>query len=112
MRRSTLITLLAALMVMAMALGASAAVAGEVNGNGDETAARTHANSICAYSGLNDDPLEEGLFNDGRVQSFGDIFQEAIGALGDGHGASARVPKNSGDCPGANCGGGTNHNRP
>jgi hypothetical protein len=36
--------------------GAGAAFAGEVNGNGDPTAGPTHANSICVFSGQNDDP--------------------------------------------------------
>jgi hypothetical protein len=36
--------------------GASAAFAGEVTGNGKPTAGPTHANSICVFSGHNDDP--------------------------------------------------------
>jgi len=108
MRRRTIVALLATLMVMTMTLGATAASAGEVNGNGDATAAPAHANSICAFSGQNDDPYEAGLFEDGRVQSFGDIVQEAIGVLGDGHGASALVPLIAGDGPGVNCRGGSN----
>jgi hypothetical protein len=36
--------------------GASAASAGEVTGNGKATAGPTHANSICVFSGQNDDP--------------------------------------------------------
>jgi hypothetical protein len=73
MRRSTLITLLAALMVMAMALGASAASAGEVTGNGDDTAGPSHANSICVFSGLNDDPDGNDPRNGppGKTQSYG-----------------------------------------
>jgi hypothetical protein len=34
----------------------SAASAGEVTGNGNPTAGPTHANSICVFSGRNDDP--------------------------------------------------------
>jgi hypothetical protein len=34
----------------------SAALAGEVTGNGDATAGPEHANSICVFSGQNDDP--------------------------------------------------------
>lgn len=61
-------------------VGASAAFAGEVKGpprtdpgsSRDYTAARTHANSICAYSGLNDNPLSTNPMNPpGRVQSYG-----------------------------------------
>ncbi len=36
--------------------GASAALAGEVTGNGKPTAGPAHANSICVFSGRNDDP--------------------------------------------------------
>jgi hypothetical protein len=35
---------------------ASAAFAGEVTGNGKDTAGPQHANSICVFSGKNDDP--------------------------------------------------------
>ena len=112
MRRRTVVALLAALMTMAMALGATAASAGEVTGNGKATAQPANANSICAYSGQNDYPDEAGLFNDGRVQSFGDIVQEAIDVLGDGRGASALVPLIVGDGPGVNCRGGSNHQNP
>jgi hypothetical protein len=36
--------------------GASAAFAGEITGNGKPTAGPAHANSICVFSGQNDDP--------------------------------------------------------
>jgi hypothetical protein len=36
--------------------GASAAFAGEITGNGKPTAGPLHANSICVFSGQNDDP--------------------------------------------------------
>jgi len=35
---------------------AGAAFAGEITGNGKPTAGPTHANSICVFSGQNDDP--------------------------------------------------------
>lgn len=58
----------------ALILGSSAAaVAGEVTGNGNANQAPAHTNSICAYSGLNDDPNEEGA--GGRVQSYGQIVR-------------------------------------
>ena len=41
---------------VAMSIGASAAFAGEVTGNGKPTAGPEHANSICVFSGKNDDP--------------------------------------------------------
>ena len=110
MRRRSTVALLAALMVMAMTLGASAALAGEVTGsgkggpNGDGVpGAPEHANSICAFSGLNDNPDDPRPFEDGRVQSFGDIVQEAIDVLGDGHGASAIVEMIRYEGPGMAC---------
>ncbi|MEO7423118.1 MAG: hypothetical protein ABIU87_12070 [Ornithinibacter sp.] len=51
-------------------MAASPAFGGEVNGNCHETQGRAHGRSICAFSGLNDDPnapAPEG----GRVQNFG-----------------------------------------
>lgn len=80
------------------------ALAGEVTGNGKPTPiSQFQAGSICAFSGQNDDPNEEGLFNDGRVQSFGDIVQEAIDVLAEEKGASTLVPIITTDGPGANC---------
>jgi|RhiMetdeSRZDD1v2_1073273.scaffolds.fasta_scaffold895294_2 hypothetical protein len=42
----------------ALGIGVSAgsALAGEVTGSGKSTAGPAHANSICVFSGLNDDP--------------------------------------------------------
>jgi hypothetical protein len=37
-------------------LGAGVAFAGEITGNGKPTAGPAHANSICVFSGKNDDP--------------------------------------------------------
>jgi hypothetical protein len=37
-------------------VSASAAIAGEITGNGKPTAGPTHANSICVFSGKNDHP--------------------------------------------------------
>ena len=48
------------------ALGAGPAFAGEDTGSGKRTAAPTHANSICAYSGLNFDVEDPA-----RTQSYG-----------------------------------------
>jgi len=42
--------------VVVAGASASAAFAGEVTGNGKATAGPTHANSICVFSGRNDDP--------------------------------------------------------
>ena len=38
------------------ALSTSTAFAGEITGNGNPTGAQKHANSICVFSGQNDDP--------------------------------------------------------
>jgi hypothetical protein len=85
MRRPTVITLLAALMVMAMALAAGAASAGEVKGppgddptvhNTNTTGALDHAKSACAASGLNDwDRTHEGDQNDSQVQTAADSWK-------------------------------------
>jgi hypothetical protein len=78
--------------------------AGEVTGNGKPTPINDYqAGSICSFSGQNDDPNQADLFEDGRVQSFGDIVQEAIGVLGDGKGASALVPIITSEGPGVSC---------
>ena len=76
-RKSTLVAL-AATMAFAGS-SASAAFAGEVTGNGKPTAGPTHANSICVFSGQNDDPtaplsLDETIAPNGPggvSQSFG-----------------------------------------
>jgi hypothetical protein len=51
-------SLLAATVCAAAILGTSTgtASAGEITGNGKPTAGPTHANSICVFSGKNDDP--------------------------------------------------------
>jgi hypothetical protein len=87
-------------------VGAGSAFAGEVKGppsNGpttDYTAARTHANSICAYSGLNDNPTSTNPMDPpGRVQSYGQDVREG------------RIDPRLFN-PGDVCQGGSNHNRP
>lgn len=42
--------------VLFVGANASAAFAGEVTGSGTPTQGPAHANSICVFSGLNDDP--------------------------------------------------------
>jgi hypothetical protein len=46
----------AAVCALAIGVSASAAFAGEVTGTGEPTAGPEHANSICVFSGQNDDP--------------------------------------------------------
>jgi hypothetical protein len=55
-------------------VGLSPASAGEVTGNGKAAQGATHANSICAFSGQNDEPdapFPEG----GRVQNYGQLVK-------------------------------------
>jgi hypothetical protein len=65
----------AAMLCAAVVTGAnaSAAFAGEVTGNGKDTAGPTHANSICVFSGKNDDPDRplDGFDPGGTSQSYG-----------------------------------------
>ncbi len=49
-------------------VGASAAFAGEITGNGKPTGAPAHANSFCAFSGQNDMNPEQGQI-DRRTQT-------------------------------------------
>lgn len=55
-----------------LSLSAGAALAGEITGTG-QTLEPLHANSICAYSGLNDDPtgIDPNNGPPGRTQSYG-----------------------------------------
>jgi hypothetical protein len=70
LRRSILIAVLTALLVMA--LGVSSAFAGEVTGSG-KNSDQNQGVSWCSFSGLNDDP--EGLDPEngppGKTQSYG-----------------------------------------
>jgi hypothetical protein len=74
-------SLFAAVLCAAAIAGASAcaAFAGEITGNGKPTAGPEHANSICVFSGQNDDPdaplsLDRTIAPNGpggKSQSFG-----------------------------------------
>ena len=75
-------TLVAAVAVAALAgVGASGALAGEVKGppgtvaNTNDTAAPTHANSICAFSGLNDLDPTGGAQTVSQVQTAADSWK-------------------------------------
>jgi hypothetical protein len=53
-------------------LSAGPALAGEVTGNGKPTQGPANANSICTFSGQNDDPSgTQGEGPGGRTQSYG-----------------------------------------
>ena len=60
-----------------IAMGAGSASAGEVTGTGKDTQGPAHANSICAFSGLNDDTAEEP----GRTQSYGQAVRAGFKAF-------------------------------
>jgi hypothetical protein len=80
------------------------AFAGEITGNGKPTPINEYqAGSICSFSGQNDNPASTEPYDGGRVQSFGDIVQEAIDLEGDGHGASALVSVITSEGPGDSC---------
>jgi hypothetical protein len=70
LRKKSLAALLCT--VVAAGVSASSAYAGEVTGNGKPTAGPAHANSICVFSGKNDDPTSTDPENPGGVaQSYG-----------------------------------------
>ena len=94
-KKSWLVAVLCA--VVFAAVSASSAFAGEVTGKGDATGAPEHANSICAFSGQNDDPEAPGA-EGGRVQSWGQDVKEAVHA--------GNPPP--GGVPGQACRGGSN----
>jgi hypothetical protein len=92
-------------------VGASAAFAGEVTGNGKPTPINTppgepfHAGSICAFSGQNDDPTGGGdPFQDGRTQNWGHVLDDAKQFIGDGdNGANELASMINAEGPGTNC---------
>ena len=59
--------------LLLLSLSAGSVLAGEVTGNGKPTAGPANANSICMFSGQNDDPTGVNPDNGppGRTQSFG-----------------------------------------
>lgn len=93
--------------LLLLSLSAGPALAGEVTGKGAPTAGPANANSICVFSGQNDDP-EAPLVLDfaiapngpgGRTQSWGQL----VSTFG--------IPGNAPFNPGASCGGGSNFAR-
>lgn len=79
------VALAVAMTAIGMSLTASVAFAGEITGNG-KTLEPLHANSICAYSGQNDDPtgIDPNNGPPGRVQSYGQVVQSVVRAGGQG----------------------------
>ena len=69
-RKSILVAALSTVIMVGPGVGT--AFAGEVTGNGDPTAGVPNANSICVFSGKNDDPTSTDPRDPGGVaQSYG-----------------------------------------
>ena len=94
----------------ALAVVGGTAGAGEITGGGPNgpkptpVASWENPNSVCAFSGQNDDPNEvnpEDPFAGGRVQSFGDIVQEYVREYSEGRGS--HVPVLQENKPGIHC---------
>lgn len=83
MRKPLAAVAVAAGLVVAMG---GAASAGEITGNGKATPIDDdRAGSICSFSGQNDDPTGGGdPFEDGRVQNWGTVLDDAKALIGDG----------------------------
>jgi hypothetical protein len=100
----------AAAAVVGIVVTPRAAFAGEITGNGKPTPINQFtANSICSFSGQNDDPTGGGdPFEAGRAQNWGHTKNVAKDLLGDGRGASAITDLMYEEGPGAACNGSTN----
>jgi hypothetical protein len=101
-KKSRLTALLAAGMLTLAVAGP--AFAGEITGSGKPTGAKLHANSICVFSGHNDDPGAplSGTDNPGgQSQSYGQLNR--LGILADLFGATPKTFN-----PGDACRGGSN----
>ena len=72
-RRRVLCT--AVLTALLLGGAAAPAMAGEVTGQGKDTAGPAHARSVCAFSGLNDELSD---FEPTRVQNYG-VFKNVLG---------------------------------
>ena len=82
-----------------LAIGANAAVAGEVNGKGNPIPGGTKGQSECSYSGQQDDAAADaGFFKGDRVQSWGQIpkmVRDFLTSVGSNPGVACN-PKKSG----------------
>lgn len=93
--------------LLLLSLSAGSALAGEVTGKGGPTAGPRNANSICVFSGQNDDPgaalvLDFSIAPNGpggRTQNWGQL----VSKFG--------IPGNAEFNPGASCRGGSNFAR-
>jgi hypothetical protein len=96
----------ACLTAASLAAMGGTALAGEVTGKGKPTPIQNfRAGSICAFSGQNDDPTGGGdPFQDGRVQNWGKVVEDAKAFIGDGdHGANEVARMFQVEGPGTNC---------
>src|SRR4051794_21021207 len=91
-RKSTLASMLCAVAMLGMTVGSAAA--GEVTGNGKDTAGPEHANSICVFSGQNDTPDAEGS-EGGRVQSYGQLVRQGLKGVVGSPGVACRGGSNT-----------------
>jgi hypothetical protein len=94
-----------ALAIVSMGAGGTA-FAGEIDGTGELTPInRFQAGSICSFSGLNDDPTGGGdPFQDGKVQNWGTVVEDAKVFIGDGdHGANELASMILPEGPGTHC---------
>ena len=93
--------------VLLIILSAGSALAGEVTGSGEATAGPANANSICVFSGRNDDP-------DAPLSLDRNVAPNGPGGHTQNWGTNVttfKLPGNAANNPGASCGGGSNFAR-
>jgi hypothetical protein len=88
MHKAKRLLVVAACSLAGGALAAGSAFAGEITGNGKPTAGPEHANSICVFSGQNDDPTAPIISAEpipeapngpgGRTQSYGQDVRHGL----------------------------------
>jgi hypothetical protein len=100
-RKSTLVAVVCTMAVAGPCAGA--AFAGEITGNGKPTAGPAHANSICVFSGKNDNPSAplDNPDAGGVAQSYGQLVR--LGVIENFFGATPKTFN-----PGDTCRGGSN----
>jgi hypothetical protein len=100
-RKSTLVAVVCTMAVAGPSAGT--AFAGEITGNGKPTAGVAHANSICVFSGKNDNPSAplDNPDAGGVSQSYGQLVR--LGVIENFFGATPKTFN-----PGDACRGGSN----
>lgn len=93
--------------LLVIALSAGSVLAGEVTGTGEATAGPANANSICVFSGLNDDPNAPLSLDFDVAPNGPGGWTQNWGQLVSMFGIPGNAPFN----PGASCGGGSNFAR-